>query len=222
MNAEPRLRLARPEDQSGAYAVCLQTGDSGQDGTAMYADDPDLLGHIYVGPYLHLEPELALVLEDDLGICGYVLGALDSARFYPRMLEEWLPRQRACYPPPEGPSEVWTPSQRLRHELHSYQPHYPPAFAAYPSHAHIDLVSRVQGRGWGRTMMEHLMERMAQRGSPGVHLCVSGVNDRALGFYARLGFTELERVGQPVPEVIYMGRTLAARVDSDTGNVGSC
>ena len=53
------LRGARPEDQPGAYYVCLKTGDPGEDGEAFYREDPDALGRIFVGPYLAFEPELS-------------------------------------------------------------------------------------------------------------------------------------------------------------------
>ena len=47
-------------------------------GRPLFTEDPDALGRIYVGPYLKYEPDLALVLEDGEGVCGYCLGAMDS------------------------------------------------------------------------------------------------------------------------------------------------
>ena len=70
------LRRAQPTDRAGAYRVCLLTGDSGRDATHLH-QDPDALGNVYVGAYLAFEPDLAFVLEDAEGICGYTLGALD-------------------------------------------------------------------------------------------------------------------------------------------------
>ena len=57
-------------------------------------------------------------------------------------------------------------------------------------------------------MMEQLMDRLRQRGSPGVHLGLNATNDRALAFYRALGFEELERVGAGVTGSIYMGKRL--------------
>lgn len=205
-----RLRQAKPEDREACYRVCLLTGDAGRDATALFPDDPDALGHLFVGPYLALEPDLAFVLEDDAGVCGYVLGALDSADFYRRMLEVWLPSLQARYPRPTGPRSRWTETQKLYHEFHEPDFHFPPAFAAYPSHLHIDLLPRAQGRGQGRRMMEHLMEQLAARGSPGVHLGLSARNEQARRFYRKLGFEELERVPTEDGGVIYMGRRLPA------------
>lgn len=203
-----RIRPCLAADIAAAYHVCLKTGDSGQDGTHLYADDPDALGNIYVGPYIVLEPSLAFVLEDDQGVCGYVLAALDSVRFYARMLTEWLPPLRARFPAPTGDPASWTPTQKLYYEYHHYEPYFPPLLHPYPAHAHIDLLARAQGQGLGRRMMRHIMAELTSRGSPGVHLAVSVVNHRAYAFYQKLGFRELSRVGTPVPEAIVMARPL--------------
>jgi len=49
------LRRYERRDEAAVYEVCLRTGDNGNDATQLY-DDPRALGHIYVGPYLKLEP----------------------------------------------------------------------------------------------------------------------------------------------------------------------
>ena len=53
----------------------------------------------FVGPYCVLSSELSFVLEDSEGVCGYVLGVLDSQRFYERIKKEWLPLMCSKYPP---------------------------------------------------------------------------------------------------------------------------
>lgn len=57
-------------------------------------------------------------------------------------------------------------------------------------------------------MMEEVMQRLRRRGSPGAHLGVSILNLPAPGFYERLGFRELIRVGTSTDGCIYMGREL--------------
>jgi ribosomal protein S18 acetylase RimI-like enzyme len=73
---------------------------------------------------------------------------------------------------------------------------------------HIDLLERAQGRGFGRQMMEEVMDRLRRRGSPGVHLGVSVRNVPAMGFYRRLGFRDLIRTGSASDGVVYMGKEL--------------
>lgn len=202
------IRPARPDDESGAYHVCMKTGDHGKDGEPFYREDPDALGRIFVGPYLAFEPELSLILEDDQGICGYALGAFDSRTFYDRYEREWRPKLCARYPAPTGDPATWSRVQAVYSWYHSPDYFCPEPYAAYPSHLHIDLLERAQGRGFGRKMMEQVMEELRRRGSPGAHLGVSILNKPAPGFYQRLGFRELIRVGTETDGCIYMGRSL--------------
>lgn len=203
-----QIRPARPGDEPGAYHVCLKTGDHGRDGEPFYREDPDALGRIFVGPYLAYEPDLSLILEDDAGICGYALGAFDSRSFYDRYEREWRPALCARYPAPTGDPASWTRVQTVYHWYHHPDYTCPEPYAAYPSHLHIDLLERAQGQGFGRRMMEQVMDTLRRRGSPGAHLGVSILNRPAPGFYQRLGFRELIRVGTETDGCIYMGRSL--------------
>lgn len=202
------VRPARPGDEAGASYVCLKTGNHGQDGEPLYRDDPDALGRIFVGPYLRLEPELSLVLEDEQGICGYALGALDSRSFYGRYDAEWRPRLCAQFPAPHGDPKHWTPVQRVHHAYHHPDYFCPDPYETYPSHLHIDLLPRAQGQGHGRRMIEQILEMLRRRGSPGAHLGVSLLNSRARPFYAHLGFRELTRTGSGDDTCVYMGLRL--------------
>lgn len=210
-----RIRPCLEADMDAAYEVCLKTGDSGADGTHLYRDDPSALGHLYVGPYLVFEPDLAFVLEDGAGVCGYVLAARDSACFYQRFLTEWLPPLRARFPDPGGDPAAWTPVEQLYHEYHHYEVYYPQSFRAYPSHLHIDLLPRAQGCGQGGRLMRHQLAALERHSSPGVHLCMSAANHRAYRFYCKLRFHELARAGIGDAEVIYMGKRLAEHLSLD-------
>lgn len=211
-----RIRTGTPDDQAAAYHVCVKTGDHGGDGEPFYRDDPAALGRIFVGPYLAFEPELSLILEDDQGVCGYAFGALDSRRFYLRYELEWRPRLCSEFPSPTGDPATWSRVQTVHSWYH--QPNYfcPEPYSLYPSHMHIDLLSRARGSGNGRAMMEIVMERLRQRGSPGAHLGVSLRNLPAQAFYRALGFHDLirtsdknasdENVGSENDGTVYMGK----------------
>lgn len=204
----PSIRLARPDDDRGAYHVCLKTGDHGADAEALFLDDPGALGRIYVGPYLAFEPALSLVLEDDEGICGYALAAQDSRRFYDRYEREWRPGLCARFPEPAGDPAAWTRTQQVHYLYHHPDYFCPEPYADYPSHLHIDLLPRAQGHGFGRRMLEQNLDTLRRHGSSGAHLGVSALNTRAQGFYLRLGFRELTGVGTGQDRCIYMGLRL--------------
>lgn len=200
------IRLARPEDLTAAYHVCLKTGDHGRDGEPYYTDDPDALGRIFVGPYLTFEPALSWLLEDEQGVCGYTLAAFDSRDFYARYERQWRPVLCQQFPLPAGDPATWSRAQMVHSWYHHPDYYCPEPYDLYPSHMHIDLLERARGQGIGRRMIEQGLAALAQRGSPGVHLCVSAQNTPALAFYDRLGFHELSRTGSPPTINIYFGR----------------
>nr|WP_246350979.1 GNAT family N-acetyltransferase [Deinobacterium chartae] len=152
-----------------------------------------MIGHVYAGPYATLEPELAFVLEDAQGVCGYVIGVLDTEAFNARCEREWWPPLRERYPLPATPPEQYTPDERMIARIHKGWDLKPASLDDYPSHLHIDLLARAQGGGNGRAMMETLLGALEQRGSRGVHLGVGARNERAVSFYRSVGFTELHR-----------------------------
>ncbi len=183
----PFIRDARTEDLPELYRICLLTGDSGQDASGLY-QNPDLLGAFYAAPYLVFQPNLTLMLEDESGVCGYVLGVQDSLAFRAWMEAVWLPPLRARYPlPPDSDDSRDARMIRLIHG--GYQPFE--QVERYPAHVHIDLLPRVQGRGWGRRLMVAFLDRLRAAGVPGVHLGVGKRNVGAVAFYERLGFERL-------------------------------
>lgn len=166
------------------YRVCLQTGDSGRDGTAHYRN-PDLLGHVYAGPYVVGEPELAFVVADEKGVAGYTFAAEDTRAFEAWAESNWWPTLRAQYPPTEGDS----PDAALIRLLHDPELAPEPILADYPAHLHIDLLPRVQGQGFGRRLIELVLDRLREREVRGVHLDVAAENLDAIAFYRHLGFS---------------------------------
>lgn len=182
------VRRALAADRDQLYDVCLRTGDSGRDASGLY-QFPHLLGDVFVGPYLALQPDLALVVDRGNGIEGYILGALDSGAFSAACDRHWWPQRRRDYADvyaAEGTREAW-----LLEWIDT--PPVAPAFAAdYPSHLHIDLLPSLRRGGWGRRLVALLLETLDGQGSHGVHLGVARDNTNAIGFYHHLGFVELD------------------------------
>ncbi|MBV9331165.1 MAG: GNAT family N-acetyltransferase [Alphaproteobacteria bacterium] len=201
------IRDYRKEDLEDVYRICLETGDAGRDASSIYRDR-QLLGHIYAGPYVVLEPECALVLEDELGVGGYVIGALDTHAFEKRLEAEWWPALRGRYSDPMiAESGARGAETRMAHLIH--HPTRTPRRIAepYPSHLHIDLLPRLQKRGFGTRMIDAWLERVRKQGSTGMHLGVGAANERAIRFYRAYGLAEIERLGPPY-DVLYFGTKL--------------
>ena len=180
------LRLAESEDLSALLGVCLQTADSGNDGSELYRLS-SLVGDIYAAPYLIHEPEFAYALEIDKKIVGYVLGALDTVKFESKLQEEYWPNVKNRYKNIAG--EISNADKVLLKHIAEIGFTEEDIVKKYPSHLHIDIVKSGQGKGLGKLMIKHMMEQLRTAGSTGVHLHVSSKNYRAQEFYKKLGFT---------------------------------
>jgi ribosomal protein S18 acetylase RimI-like enzyme len=154
-------------------------------------DDPWILGHVFAAPYALFEPSLVFVAEDEVGVGGYIVGALDSRAFEKRLDADWWPALRDRYPapPPELPPDQWTPDQRAAHFIHVPLTVPDELAEDYPSHLHVNLVPRLQSQGLGGQLMSTLIGALRDQGSVGLHFFVAPANQRAVGFYQHLGFT---------------------------------
>lgn len=187
-----RIRPCQPADLDELYSICVQTADNGADATALFSD-PRLPGHVFAAPYAVFEPSLAFVAQDASGVGGYIVGALDSRAFRQRLERDWWPALRDRYPEPQ-PDVAETmslPERHMRHDIHHRFGADDQVTERFPSHLHINLVPRLQGRGLGRQLIGALTSELRNQGSPGVHLHAGRRNQRAVRFYRYVGFTEL-------------------------------
>ena len=197
----PAVRAYDDEDHDAVYDVCLRTGHVGSDASSLVAD-PRLLGDVWAGPYLAAEPGLASVVTDADGVCGYVLGALDTRGFEAWCERSWWPGVRRRVPEPPVPPQSF--EERLARLVH-HPPRAPDDVltAGLPSHLHLDLLPRAQGHGLGRVLLTTFLTAVAAAGSSGVHVGVSPRNGRARRFWARSGFdllredAEVDWIGPP-------------------------
>jgi GNAT superfamily N-acetyltransferase len=189
----PVIRPYRPFDLPGIYRVCLATGDSGRDAGPLHTN-PDLLGHVWAGPYPVADPGLTFVAADARGVAGYIMATADTMAFEAWRQEHWWPVLREQYPAElaRDPGDGTIDWLSVAH-LHRAAPPAEELFGRYPAHLHIDLLPRAQGRGLGRALMGVLFDALRARGVPGLHLGVGSGNPGAHAFYLRMGFTELLR-----------------------------
>ena len=189
------IRSYKSADTSAVYEICLKTGNSGQDATHLFSD-PLVLGHIYVGPYMEFEPQSVFILEDDQGPCGYIMGVLDSQTYYQWMHSEWLPKIRVNYKTPTGNPDTWDETEKITDLL--FHPVSQRLLPDYPAHLHIDLLSRAQGKGQGKLLMDRFIDYLKYNKIPGLHLELSSNNDRAFNFYRKYGIEELDRDNESI------------------------
>jgi len=160
-----------------------------------------------VGPYLSHAIEYAFALDDGCGEgVGYTLGVLDTTEFlrtsegYRNSLAAKYPYRAVC----DGCIVDSNPGGLLLHEqelvnkeMHSTvdltQPHK--YHNTYPSHLHIDIKKRYQGKGYGVVLINRQLGALRAGGSKGVHLIQAADNGRALHFYTtKFGFEIIDRL----------------------------
>ena len=184
-----QLRPYAPADAAALDEVCIRTGQHGGDASRLY-EQPELLCDLYLRPYLALEPALAFVAVQGGDPLGYAVGTADTLAFAARCESHWWPALRARHAAPANDDN--SPDAQLRRRLHQgLGLETLPFLRDHPAHLHIDLLPQAQGHGMGRLLMERLLAALRERGAVGVHLGVSGLNERAKAFYRRLGFDTL-------------------------------
>jgi len=199
----PEIRPVAPADLDALYEICLKTGNSGQDATALY-DDPRLVGEVYAAPYAVLRPDLAFVVEDQHGVAGYVLGTDDTRGFEARLQADWWPRLRGIHADPRPtPRAERTRDQQRAAQIHRPIPEPEALVAAWPAHLHINLLPRLQGQDLGRRMLDTWLNAARAKGVRGVHLGCDAVNHRALRFYEAYGWRRFD-TDPPWPGTVWM------------------
>jgi GNAT superfamily N-acetyltransferase len=203
-----RLRFVQTSDLDAFYVISLATSHMGGDAAHLY-EDGMLMGHIYSAPYARLDPDLALVVEDDAGVGGFAVGAIETASWEARLERDWWPHLRSKNPDPGKPSSAWTADQKRWAIIH--HPELTPTSIAkhYPAHMHLNLLPRLQYQGHGATLAQGWLEIARDKGADAVHVGINRMNVRAARFWARCGF-EPVTAGNEMDRTIWMGRLLTS------------
>tara|TARA_Y100001970_G_C14058532_1_gene762894 strand:- start:78 stop:677 length:600 start_codon:yes stop_codon:yes gene_type:complete len=189
------------KDLNKVYEICLKTGNAGSDASNLYKD-PKLLGHVYVGPYVELEPQSAFILEIETQVCGYIIGTKNSKHFFDKINLNWLPRMKKKYKIPLNDPKDYNLDDGLINSF--YFPEKPPDFPKYPAHLHIDILPEGQGQGMGVKLMNYFFKYLEENKVRGLHLGVDEKNKRAIRFYKKYGL----KIIQENDNSIIMGKTL--------------
>jgi ribosomal protein S18 acetylase RimI-like enzyme len=193
------IRQARDSDRADLFRICLLTADSGADASELYSD-PHYPGLVWSVPYLDFAPEHAFVLDGGDEVLGYVVGASDTEAFEARLESAWWPKLAETYSRAQPTAQL---DAMVLERIRRPQGSDPAIVRDYPAHLHINLLPPAQSGGWGRRLIEAELASLRAAGAPGVHLGVSLRNERAMGFYRHVGFSEIGRGG-----AVWFGREL--------------
>jgi GNAT superfamily N-acetyltransferase len=200
------IRQFQSADLEALYSISLATGLAGGDASHLYAD-PKLIGHIYAAPYALLEPDLALVVEDDDGVAGFAVGTTDTTAWEEKLERLWWPSLRERYAmPSEGDALRWTHDQRRAFMIHRPMPAPRTIALQYPAHLHMNLLPRLQGRGIGTRLFHQWMAIAGARGTTATHVAINRANAGGIAFWGKMGFVELALDGLPQGRTVWKGR----------------
>ncbi len=203
------LRAAEADDLDCFYAISLATGHIGADASPYY-DDPKMIGHIYSAPYLKLAPDLCFVAVDDLGVAGFIAGALDTQTFERLLEDAWWPALRAAYVAPnENQRANWSADQIRCFMIHHPEPTPLELARAYPAHLHMNLLPRIQRQGTGPKLLNLWLDNARELGATAVHLGASSRNAGAIRFWKKHGFKSLDGlIDLPPSRTLWLGRDI--------------
>ncbi|MEO9340438.1 GNAT family N-acetyltransferase [Mesorhizobium sp. SB112] len=197
-----QIRQFEEADIDKLYAISLTTGHLGNDASHLYAD-PNMMGHLYAGGYATLEPTLVLLLTDEDGVAGFALGAVDTFDWEARLEQDWWPALRKRYADPsDTPKSDWTADERRAHMIHHPTTTPSDVIRTFPAHLHMNFLTRAQGQGQGRRLLNAWVELAAGRGVRAIHVGANRNNHRAMSFWQRSEFVPVFDLGRTV----WMGR----------------
>ncbi|XP_042909994.1 protein O-GlcNAcase isoform X1 [Parasteatoda tepidariorum] len=208
-----RIYTIRPyllTDESQVYDVCRKTCDDGLDGSEVFPEYPDLIGDKLVGHFLCLSPEYCFVVEDETGICGYALAALDARQLKQKCETAWIPTLQTKYPSPKKENgEMLTPAEEIIASFYNQQKDGPPdvVYLHHPSILRMNILPSVSDSSVPKRMLTCILSTLKANGSHGVFVDVTVGDKNIVDFFSKLGFLEIAHPGFHVEDVFYMGRT---------------
>ncbi|XP_016890069.1 protein O-GlcNAcase isoform X2 [Cynoglossus semilaevis] len=168
---------------------------------------PDVVGDRCLGPCLAMCPEYSFILEDELGVCGCVLGILDVRSFAKRCQASWIPAMRDKYPPKGG--NTYPNTQDLIQMMEEDQGEYPDSLLYhFPSQLRLDALPELVDVSVSRTLLTALLTALKANGSQGVFCEVQPTDRQRLEFLTKLGFLEILRGEARSREGVVLGRLI--------------
>ena len=167
------IRSYKPKDSEHLKYICIETASNLFRGKKI---TERALAEVYCRYYIEQEPESCFVVVDQNDIAkGYILCAKNYDAYKKIFKEKYL--------------KTWNIATLImgNFAMNSIQEFV----EEYPAHLHIDLLPECQGQGYGRQLIERLIEHLREQKTEGLMLHVSMKNEGARAFYARCGFKVL-------------------------------
>ncbi|WAR20929.1 OGA-like protein [Mya arenaria] len=182
-SAHDLLYIRHPEAE--LYNICLKTCDDGADGTEVFPEHPN----------------------DEEGLMGYAVAALDAKTLKQREAVAWIPALREKYVKPASLPEL-TPAEELIQNFHNEPAPVPESVtSSFPSVIRLDVLSnRMEDCAVTKRLLASCLSGLRAQGSTGVYVELSVGDKCMLEHYRLMGFTPVNSSEQD--DVVYLGRFL--------------
>ncbi|CAK9823669.1 Protein O-GlcNAcase [Anthophora retusa] len=186
-------------DEDSVYAVCNKI--SGCVTSSAVADR-------FVGGFLTLSPELCMVVEDESGIVGYALAALNVKSYNQKLAVSWIPELRMKYPLEDNINELPQDVQDAIRYFHSFVPDVSEQLCRqHPSKLLCAILPSVTDQSVPKRLITCMLAALRANGSFGVHTTMSNTDKESHEFYSKLGFVDLNLAHEEHPGVKTMCRS---------------
>ncbi|KAL6875261.1 hypothetical protein J3F83DRAFT_730545 [Trichoderma novae-zelandiae] len=205
------IRQYEPSDFDGMAHICRETLNP-----ALASSVPGrrLAPYVWTHQYTHLSPTTCFVLDDGAGRpVGYCIGCPDIAAFaaaYGSYTTEVLDASPEVTRPRdlEAKEPLFSADGSVNEVVLARLAYNPrlllvdgnaDLLAEYKATMHIDLLPEVQGKGWGRRLIESFVGSVRDvkmsdgSESRGIWIGVAGDNGKVVPFYEKQGFRIKER-----------------------------
>ncbi|RWS29244.1 protein O-GlcNAcase-like isoform X1 [Leptotrombidium deliense] len=209
-----RIYTIRPylsSDEASVYEVCHKTCNDFMQFNDEFNDVPNLLGERFgnmffiryllcfrfVGGFLNVSAEYCFVVEDETGICGYVLAALDSQQFQKKMEMTWFAKLCTKYPDTNDKEiESAVSPESVIKNIHEYTRNKfstpEQIYKSHPSVLRMNLLQHVIDLSVPKRLLACVLAALKANGSGGVFSKVAIRDQKVIDFYLKLGFHEMQ------------------------------
>ncbi|KEP52527.1 putative GCN5-related N-acetyltransferase [Rhizoctonia solani 123E] len=153
------IRKVTPEDIPDLTRICLLTANAGQSAESLHQHS-ELLGGLYIEPYLKLSPTFGFVLVDTSDEGEEIRDPSDATERDRGVIN----RIHKPLVPPQGLVDI------------------------SPAHIRISLLPQAQRQGWGVKLIEEAVRTLKVLGQCALFVGIDSRNDNARAFYLKIGF----------------------------------
>ncbi|XP_054167405.1 protein O-GlcNAcase-like isoform X2 [Oppia nitens] len=208
------IRPYLPNDESHVYDICRKTFALERENITL-EDITDFVGDRLVGGFLSLTPEYCFIVEDEMGICGYALAAIDAQQFNKKLEISWTPELSRKYPAPTeklSSGQKLSPVEQMIHDMHSTSAVYPipdVILKSHPSVLKMSVLPHIMDLSVPKRILACIIAALKANGSVGVFSEISSTDKKLFDFYSKLGFLQIQVSSDCTNEMsIFMGRVI--------------